>query len=129
MLLPVRISGYGCTREVWRAFKKLELHSAIASLVQLFRIFLLFNAAARLVCYAPRHCHITPLLLDLHWLPVKEHTQYKVLLFVFKALHGFAPDHITNLAELQSGSKYNLQPTNSRLLVPFKDKTKKTIGD
>ena len=98
-------------------------------LVQLFRIFLFFNAAARLVCYAPRHCHITPLLLDLHWLPVKEHTQYKVLLFVFKALHGFAPDHITNLAELQSGSKYNLQPTNSRLLVPFKDKTKKTIGD
>ena len=31
MLLAVRISSYGCTREVWRALKKLELHSAIAS--------------------------------------------------------------------------------------------------
>ena len=31
MLLAVRISSYGCTWEVWRALKKLELHSAIAS--------------------------------------------------------------------------------------------------
>ena len=30
MLLAVRISSYGCTWEVWRALKKLELHSAIA---------------------------------------------------------------------------------------------------
>ena len=27
----MRISSYGCTREVWRALKKLELYSAIAS--------------------------------------------------------------------------------------------------
>ena len=31
MLLAVRISSYGCTWEVWRALKKLELLSAIAS--------------------------------------------------------------------------------------------------
>ena len=28
MLLAVRISSYGCTWEVWRALKRLELHSA-----------------------------------------------------------------------------------------------------
>ena len=28
MLLAVRILSYGCTWEVWRALKKLELHSA-----------------------------------------------------------------------------------------------------
>ena len=31
MLLAVRISSYECTWEVWRALKKLELLSAIAS--------------------------------------------------------------------------------------------------
>ena len=31
MLLAVHISSYGCTWEVWRALKKLELLSAIAS--------------------------------------------------------------------------------------------------
>ena len=30
MILAVRISSYGCTWEVWRALKKLELHEAIA---------------------------------------------------------------------------------------------------
>ena len=29
MLLAVRISSYGCTCEVWRALKKLELLSAV----------------------------------------------------------------------------------------------------
>lgn len=67
----------------------------------LHKIQRVVNAAARLVCCAPRHCHITPLLLDLQWLC----NQYKVLLFVFKPLHGVAPDYITNLAELQAGSK------------------------
>jgi len=31
MLLAVRISSYGCTWEVWRALKTLELLSAIAA--------------------------------------------------------------------------------------------------
>jgi len=31
MLLAVRILSYGCTWEIWRALKKLELLSAIAS--------------------------------------------------------------------------------------------------
>ena len=31
MLLAVRISSYGRTRVVWRALKKVELHSAVAS--------------------------------------------------------------------------------------------------
>ena len=30
MLLAVRLSSYGCTREVWAALKKLEVHSANA---------------------------------------------------------------------------------------------------
>ena len=30
------------------------------------------NAAARLVCRAPRYCRITPLLYELHWLPVRQ---------------------------------------------------------
>ena len=30
MLLAVPISNYGCTWKVWRALKKLELHSAVS---------------------------------------------------------------------------------------------------
>ena len=30
------------------------------------------NASAHLIFSMPRYCHITPLLLDLHWLPVNQ---------------------------------------------------------
>ena len=49
MPLAVRISSYGCTREVWRALKKLELHSAIASC----------NSYASFVLSKPPACTIT----------------------------------------------------------------------
>ena len=40
---------------------------------------------------------ITPVLKDLHWLPVEQRIEYKVLLLTYKALHGKAPAHISQL--------------------------------
>ena len=42
------------------------------------------NAVARLVCGAPRYCRITPLLYELHWLPVRQRISFKILLFVLR---------------------------------------------
>ncbi|CAH3148538.1 unnamed protein product [Porites evermanni] len=36
------------------------------------------NAAARLVCRAPRFCRKTPLLYELHWLPVRQCISFKI---------------------------------------------------
>ena len=47
------------------------------------------NSAARLVS-KERSQHITPILRDLHWLPVQLRIRYKVILIVFKALHGMS---------------------------------------
>ena len=47
MLLAVRISSYGCTWEVWRALKKLELLSAIASIAIGYRLDRLVNLLIR----------------------------------------------------------------------------------
>ena len=49
------------------------------------------NAAARLVTNTPRICHITAILKDLHWLPIKYRIQFKIVLLTFKCLYGFAP--------------------------------------
>ena len=38
-----------------------------------------------------RYCRITPLLHELHSLPVKQRSSLKIVLFVFKAIHGIAP--------------------------------------
>ena len=55
------------------------------------------NAAARLVCGIRKFDHITPILKSLHWLPVQQRIEYKVLLLCFKAIHGLAPDHLASL--------------------------------
>ena len=48
------------------------------------------NAAARLVFRAPKFCHTSPFLFELHWLPIKSRIDFKVILITFKAIHGFA---------------------------------------
>ena len=44
------------------------------------------NNAARVVKRQRKSCHITPILKDLHWLPVKFRSQYKILLLIYKCV-------------------------------------------
>ena len=60
------------------------------------------NAAARLLTSTRKYDHITPVLRELHWLPVKYRIQFKILLLTFKAIHGMAPDYISRLLMLGS---------------------------
>ena len=55
------------------------------------------NMAARMVTNANKYDHITPVLTQLHWLPVRYRIEYKVLLTVFKCLHGSAPGYLSSL--------------------------------
>ena len=52
-----------------------------------------------------------------------------MLILVFKAINGLAPNYITNLVNILSPSKYLLRRNNEILLEPYNDKTKKTLGD
>ena len=66
---------------------------------QLDRLQSVINAAARLVsvvCSARKYEHITPLLHDLHWLPVRERIEFKLTVLVFRCLHGTAPPYLPN---------------------------------
>ena len=74
------------------------------------------NAAARMVTRLRKHHHITPVLHELHWLPVRKRVVFKVLLLTYKALHGLAPKYISELLtehkptrSLRSGAKYLLK--------------------
>ena len=55
------------------------------------------NAAARLVTLSRKYDHITPMLLDLHWLPVTECIKYNILLLIFKSLHDLTPSYIAEM--------------------------------
>ncbi len=52
------------------------------------------NSAAQLVTDTRKYDHITPMLIELHWLPVQKQIVFKILLLTFKhvkCLHGLGP--------------------------------------
>ena len=95
---------------------------------QLQRLQKVLNAAARLIYQSPRHSHITPILISLHWLPVKFRVDFKIALLVYKALNGSAPSYISALLSPKSASKYDLRSDDQDLLQVPATKLK-TVGD
>ena len=94
--------------------------------VQLERFQNIQNNAARLVSRVPYREHSTPVLRQLHWLPVTCRVPYKILLTVFKCLHGMAPRYLSQLLETrQRGSR--LRQSDAVLL--WQPITKKCVGE
>ena len=60
------------------------------------------ESASRLVCRAQRYCHISPLMRDLHFLPIRQRIHFKILLFTFNPISGIAPLYIEDLDLLKS---------------------------
>ncbi|KAF7252606.1 putative RNA-directed DNA polymerase from transposon BS [Varanus komodoensis] len=52
------------------------------------------NRAARLLTGTGRCSHITPVLHQLHWLPIEVRAQFKVLVMTYKALNGLGPGYL-----------------------------------
>ena len=74
-----------------------------------------------------RYEHITPILIQLHWLPVQYCITFKILLLVYKALNGLSPVYLTNLLSYRTSTRSLRSISNEQLLVPRSHT--KTYGD
>ena len=54
------------------------------------------DAAARLITQTGRRENITPVLRQLHWLPVRCRVEIKLAVLVYKALHGLALPYLSD---------------------------------
>jgi len=61
---------------------------------QLQRLQYVQNTAARVVLQVSKFQHITPVLCELHWLPVQYRMIFKILLLVYKYLNGTSPIYL-----------------------------------
>ena len=75
------------------------------------------NAAARLVTFTRKFDHITPILYELHWLPVEERIKFKILLLTYKALNGKAPRYISEMLSFKE-TRTTRYITSFPLFVP-----------
>ena len=87
------------------------------------------NAAARLLNSACKYSRITPILKELHWLPVRFRIHFKILLLTFKALNGMAPDYITELINVRKHRHYSLRSNSGIIISHPVGKILKSFGD
>ena len=58
------------------------------------------NTAVHLITGTKRYKHIKSALWKLHWLPVESRIIFKVLLIIFKIIHGLCPAYLSSLLQL-----------------------------
>jgi len=85
------------------------------------------NSAARLLCMFRKFDHITPTLIDLHWLPIRHRIVFKILLLVYESLNAKAPSYLSDLLTYRRRS-YSLQSVSNGDLVEPSSKMR-TYGD
>ena len=92
------------------------LYGATSS--QLDRLQKVQNYAARVIMRAPKYCHITPVLSALHWLPIRQRINYKIMLFAYKARHGLAPQYLSDMLHTYIPSRALRSADKDLLVVP-----------
>ncbi len=58
---------------------------------------LIQNATARLIFNELKRTHVTPLFINLHWLPIAARIKFKALMFAYKTTSGSAPLYLNYL--------------------------------
>ena len=91
---------------------------------QLKKLQLIQNSAARILTKTRKYDHITPILKNLHWLPVRDRIKHKTLLLTWKGLNGMVPSYVTEL--LSSHTPTRRSSVKSLISVP---RTKSPLGD
>ena len=94
---------------------------------QVQRVQKMQNSAARLVTRAPRSAHITPFLLNLHWLPIKQRVEFKLLVLTYKAIHGLSPTYIAELVEIRVPGRSGLRSSSTLMLL--EKRSRRSWGD
>ena len=55
------------------------------------------NSAARIVSKSKKYNHITPILKELHWLPVKARVEYKAATLAFNSYNDIGPSYLNQV--------------------------------
>ena len=94
---------------------------------QLQRLQYVQNTAARVVLQVSKFQHITPVLCELHWLPIQYRIIFKILLLVYKSLNGTSPSYLAQKLHYRSHTR-SFRSVSNELLMQPRSYTK-TYGD
>ena len=81
------------------------------------KIQLVQNEAAQVITKTKIRDHISPILRDLHWLPIQKRTDYKMMVLAFNALNEQGPSYIADFFTLYKPNR-SLRSDSNTSLVP-----------
>ena len=109
----------------------MQINGAVVShlttrLLQWFAIWnpeicsLYFAVCSKFCCsYCHQDCSEgTPVLKELHWLPVDRRIEYKILLYAYKVLNGLAPEYLCDMVESYAPDRVLRSASQNLLVVP-----------
>ncbi len=85
---------------------------------------LIQNAAARLIFNEPKRTQVTPLFINLHWLPIAARIKFKALMFAYRITSGSAPLYLNALLQTYVPSRSLRSASERRITVPSQRGTK-----
>ena len=80
--------------------------------------------AARLVTLSRKFTHITLILKQLHWPPIKRRIIFKISMVVFKTIQGALPTYFCSLVKPYEPLRGNMRSANKLLLTEHKPKNR-----
>ena len=88
------------------------------SVSNLTRLRLVQNTLARVVTQKPRFCRITPVLSDLHWLPVRQRISFKIATITSKVLQFQQPSYLASLIPKYAPTRALRSSSSLSICVP-----------
>jgi hypothetical protein len=87
------------------------------------RLNRLQNIAARIVTRTKPRDHITPVLKELHWLPIQDRIVFKILVYDYRCTIDTAPSYITDFIVPYKPHRELRSANRSLLVVPRTSKS------
>ncbi len=85
---------------------------------------LIQNATARLIFNEPKRTHVTPLFINLHWLPIAARIKFKALMVAYKTTSGPAPLYLNSVLQTYVPSRSLRSASEQHIIVPSQRGTK-----
>ena len=85
---------------------------------KLNKIQIIQNNAARLIMRRKKSDNVTPILRELHWLPVEKRIIYKIATTCFKCIHNSAPLYLSSLVQVYHPPRALRSSTDNKLVLP-----------
>ena len=85
---------------------------------QINRLQRVQNCSARLIAKKRKHEHTTPILTELHWLPLEFRIQYKLAVLTFRHFEGTLPPYLSPVLHIYQHPRVLRSSSEKLLKIP-----------